>query len=191
MIKSTLKLIATITFLVTIGVLFYYYIYPKIQDKTKTSNRDKEYVIVSKVVDGDTFKLSNGEKVRLLGIDTPEYYESDKLDRDAETSGLDKKTIRKLGKLASDYVRNFVEGKKVYLVKEPYYDDRDKYGRLLRWVYLEDGTFINGKIISDGYAQVFEKFPVSKIDELRKLQREARENNKGLWGEVEGLKQLK
>ncbi|HEY5124183.1 MAG TPA: thermonuclease family protein [Ignavibacteria bacterium] len=191
MIKSTIKLIATITFLVTIGVLFYYYIYPKIQDKTKTGNRDKEYVIVSKVVDGDTFKLSNGEKVRLLGIDTPEYYESDKLDRDAETSGLDKKTIRKLGKLASDYVRNFAEGKKVYLVKEPYYDDRDKYGRLLRWVYLEDGTFINGKIISDGYAQVFEKFPVSKIDELRKLQREARENNRGLWGEVEGLKQLK
>ena len=185
MIKSTSKLIATITFGNDWSIV-YYYIYPKIQDKTKTGNSDKEYVIVSKVVDGDTFKLSNGEKVRLLGIDTPEYYESDKLDRDAETSGLDKKTIRKLGKLASDYVRNFVEGKKVYLVKEPYYDDRDKYGRLLRWVYLEDGTFINGKIISDGYAQVFEKFPVSKIDELRKLQREARENNRGLWGEVEG-----
>jgi micrococcal nuclease len=191
MIKSVFKFVMTIVILIFIGVFFYFFIYPKIQNDTKVSDENKEYLIVSRVVDGDTFKMSNGEKVRLLGIDTPEKYESKKLDKDAEIKGQDKKTVKKLGELASKYVQNLAEGKKVYLAKEPNYDDRDKYGRLLRWVYLEDGTFINGKIVQDGYAQVYEKFPVSKLDELRKYQREARENNRGLWGDVEGLKQFK
>jgi micrococcal nuclease len=191
MIKSVIKFAFTLVILIAIGVFFYYYIYPKIQERSETLPGDKEYIIVARVVDGDTFKLANGERVRLLGIDTPEKYQSNKLDRDAKTSGQDKKTIKRLGELSSEFVRNFVEGKRVYLVKEPNYEDRDKYGRLLRYVYLEDGTFVNGKIISEGYAQVYEKFSISKLDELRKLQREARENNRGLWGDIEGLKQLR
>jgi micrococcal nuclease len=191
MIKSVIKFALTLVILIAIGVFFYYYIYPKIQERSETLPGDKEYIIVARVVDGDTFKLANGERVRLLGIDTPEKYQSNKLDRDAKTSGQDKKTIKRLGELSSEFVRNFVEGKRVYLVKEPNYEDRDKYGRLLRYVYLEDGTFVNGKIISEGYAQVYEKFSISKLDELRKLQREARENSRGLWGDIEGLKQLR
>jgi endonuclease YncB( thermonuclease family) len=62
---------------------------------------------------------------------------------------------------------------------------------LLRYVYFEDGTFVNGKIVQDGYAQVYENFLVSKLEELRKYQQEARENKRGLWGDVEGLKQFK
>jgi len=159
-------------------------------DDINTAGSSK-VLIVERVVDGDTFVLSTGERVRLLGIDTPEKFESKKLDKDAEMSGQDKKTIKKLGNLASDYVKGFVEGKKVRLEKEPNYDDKDRYGRLLRYIYLEDGTFVNGKIVRDGYAQVYEKFPVSKLDELRKYQREARENQRGLWGKVEGLEQFK
>ena len=191
MIKSLIKFVLTISILVIIGVFVYFFVYPKIQDKNKITDSDKEYLIVSRVVDGDTFKMSNGEKVRLLGIDSPEKYESQKLDRDAEDKGMDKKTIKRLGELSSEYVKNLVEGKHVYLVKEPNYQDRDKYGRLLRYVYLEDGTFVNGKIVQDGYAQVYENFPVSKLEELRKYQQEARENKRGLWGDVEGLKQFK
>ena len=136
-------------------------------------------------------RLEDKIKVRLLGIDTPEKYESKKLDKDAEVSGQDKKTIKKLGKLASDYVRGFVEGKSVRIERDPKNDDKDKYGRLLRYVYLEDGTCVNAKIIKDGYAQVYEKFEITKLDEFRKLQKEARENNRGLWGPVDGLDQLK
>jgi len=191
MIKVLFKFIITIFVLVIIGAFFYIFIYPKIQDKSGLTDSNKEYLTVTRVVDGDTFKMSNGEKVRLLGIDSPEKYDSDKLDRDSDEKGMDKKTIKRLGELASQYVKNLVEGKKVYLVKEPNYQDRDKYGRLLRYVYLDDGTFVNGKIVQDGYAQVYEAFPVSKSEELRKYQREARENKKGLWGDVEGLKQFK
>lgn len=149
---------------------------------------DGEYLIVIRVVDGDTFKMSNGEKVRLLGIDTPEKYESDKLDRESDRTGRDKQTLIKLGEASSEYVRELVEGKKIKLVKENNYENKDKYGRQLRYVYLEDGTLLNAKIIEDGYANVYNAANISKIDEFRKLERDARENKRGLWGEVQGLK---
>jgi len=192
MFKLTGKILSTITSLIILlGAVIYFYINKSSSTDTKKVDNTREILIVKRVVDGDTFELSNGEKVRLLGIDTPEKFESKKLEKDAEVTKQDKKTIKKLGKLASDYVKDFVEGKKVYLEREPNYDDKDRYGRLLRWIYLEDGTFVNGKIVRDGYAQVYEKFTVSKLDELRKYQKEARENNRGLWGPVEGLEQFK
>jgi micrococcal nuclease len=191
MFKLTGKILSTLTSLIILlgGVIYYYF--NQSSNLYTSGDISREYVIVKRVVDGDTFLLSNGDRVRLLGIDTPEKYESKKLDKDVETTHQDKKTIKKLGQLASDYVKNFVEGKRVYLEREPNYEDKDRYGRLLRWIYLEDGTFVNGKIVKDGYAQVYEKFPVSKLEELRKYQKEAREKNRGLWGPVDGLEQFK
>jgi len=156
----------------------------------KNQSAGKEIHIVKRVIDGDTFELDNGERVRLLGIDTPEKYQSKKLDKDAELSGQDKETIKKLGQLSTEYAKKLAEGKKVTLERDEESNDRDKYGRLLRYIYLEDGTFVNGKLVKDGYAQVYDKFPLTKLDELRQYQREARENRKGLWGDVEGLKQF-
>ena len=80
---------------------------PGIEKKEITN----EYIIVAKVIDGDTFKMSDGSKVRLIGIDTPEKYDSDKLDRESDMTGRDKDTIKKLGEAASEYVRKLVEGK--------------------------------------------------------------------------------
>ncbi len=192
MFKLTGKIISTIITLGFIVLLSGYFIYRSFTDTGNTENNkaSNEYYTVVRVVDGDTFELNDKSKVRLLGIDTPEVYDSQKLDRDAESSGQDIKTIKKLGKIASDYVRGIAEGKRVRLERDPKNDDKDKYGRLLRYVYLEDGTCINAKIIKDGYAQVYDKFEITKIDEFRKLQKEARENNRGLWGPVDGLKQL-
>ncbi|MDZ4713067.1 MAG: thermonuclease family protein [bacterium] len=149
-----------------------------------------EYLTVSKVIDGDTFRMSNGEKVRLIGIDTPEKYDSDKLDRESSKTGRDKQTIKKLGEAASDYVTKLVEGKKVRLEKDPGYDNVDKYNRLLRYVYFEDGTLVNAKILEDGYANVFYDKSISKINEFKKLESDARKNKKGLWGEVDGTTQF-
>ncbi|MEO8446558.1 MAG: thermonuclease family protein, partial [bacterium] len=84
--------------------------------ENKQTNSD-EYLTVSKVIDGDTFRMSSGEKVRLIGIDTPEKYDSDKLDRESSKTGRDKQTIKKLGEAASAYVTKLVEGKKVRLEK--------------------------------------------------------------------------
>jgi len=176
--------------LVVIGLFVYFawiYIIPKLSEHEQ---KQKEIRFVHKVIDGDTIELENGERVRLLGIDTPERYESSKLDKDAERSGKDKKTIQKLGELAAIYTKKLIEGKKVIIAPEPGHEDKDKYGRLLRYVYLEDGTFVNKKIVEEGYANAYRRFKLSKLDELIKAENEAREKRKGLWGEVEGLQQL-
>ena len=187
MTKLFIKSLSTLITLAIIGYIAYKYVTPKLESIKQDEQSD--FVIVERVVDGDTFKMANGEKIRLLGIDTPEKFQSSKLDKDSKKSGQDKKTLQALGQAASDYVKNLAEGKKVRLVKEPG-TDKDKYGRSLRYVYLEDGTLVNAKIIQDGYANVYPT-PISKIEEFRKYEREARENKRGLWGEVKGLKQMK
>ncbi|MBS1515980.1 MAG: thermonuclease family protein [Bacteroidetes bacterium] len=186
MTKLAVKSVSTLITLAIIGYIAYKYISPKLESVEKDNQSD--YLVVERVVDGDTFKMANGEKIRLLGIDTPEKFQSNKLDKDAKKSGQDKKTIQTLGQMASDYVKKIAEGKRVRLVKEPG-TDKDKYGRSLRYVYLEDGTLLNAKIIQDGYASVYPT-PISKIEEFRKYEREARENKRGLWGDVKGLKQF-
>jgi len=176
--------------LVTIALIAYFvwiYFIPKL---TEHESRQKETFLVKRVIDGDTFELENGDRVRMLGIDTPEKFQSSKLDSDADRTGRDKKTIQKLGELSSEYTKKLIGGKKVVLVPESNYEDKDKYGRLLRYVYLEDGTFVNKKIIEDGYANVYRRFPLSKTGEFEQAEKDARENNRGLWGNVEGLKQL-
>lgn len=184
--KFIIKSVSTLITLAIIGYIAYKYVSPKLESIQKDEQSD--FIVVERVVDGDTFKMSNGERIRLLGIDTPEKFQSNKLDKDSKKSGQDKKTIQNLGQMASDYVKNMVEGKRVRLVKEPG-TDKDKYGRSLRYVYLEDGTLVNAKIIQDGYANVYPT-PISKLDEFRKYEKEARENKRGLWGNVKGLKQF-
>ena len=194
MIKFAFKSVKYLVLIAVIGAAGYFYVIPKLETAKKEKIEAEkqaltnEYLVVTKVIDGDTFKMSNGEKVRLLGIDTPEKYDSDKLDKQTSQSGRDKETIKKLGEVSSEYVRKLVEGKKVTLVGDPGYDNKDKYGRSLRYIYMEDGTFVNAKILEDGYANVFYSKQISKMDEFKRLERDARENKRGLWGEVEGLK---
>ena len=145
----------------------------------KSYNYDN--IAVKRVVDGDTLLLENGERVRLIGIDTPELHESKKLHRDSERSGQDLQTIQGMGRLAAEFTRNLVEGKRVRLEFDV--DKHDKYGRILAYVYLvDDGTFVNAKIVEEGYASLMTYPPnVKYADEFVKLYREARENNRGLW----------
>ena len=136
------------------------------------------YVI--RAVDGDTLRLSGGERVRLIGIDTPESRYNSKLARDSQRSRKDMDTILDMGREASGFTKKLVEGKRVKLVFDV--RKRDKYGRLLAYVYLEDGTFVNSKIIEEGYAQVMTIPPnVKHVQTFLKLEREAREKGKGLW----------
>ncbi|MBN7811514.1 thermonuclease family protein [Algoriphagus sp. H41] len=131
-----------------------------------------ELLEISKFVDGDTFwvRHSDGreEKIRLIGIDTPE----------SRNTGRTK--IEHFGKEAADYVKCFLSGKKVRLVADVQLYDR--YKRTLAYVYLEDGTFLNAHLVSEGYATVA-TFPpnVKYADLFLQLEREARRNKKGLW----------
>jgi len=137
-------------------------------------------ILVTRVVDGDTLVLENNERVRLIGIDTPEIHESNKLERDVQRSGQDAATIKSLGRRAYEFTKKLVEGKKVRLEFDV--ERYDKYKRILAYVYLEDGTFVNAKIIEEGYASLMTYPPnVKYADLFSKLYRQARENQRGLW----------
>lgn len=127
----------------------------------------EDEIIVKRVVDGDTIELSNGQKVRYIGIDTPE--------------SVDPRTSPQcFGKEASAKNKELVEGKKVRLVKD--ISETDRFGRLLRYVYLEN-TFINEVLVKEGFAKSSSYPPDIKYQEaFRAAEAFARTHNKGLWG---------
>jgi len=187
LIKLSVKLLFTVVSLIALSYFTWIYIYPRLVEK---ESRQSELHFIKRVIDGDTFETENGLKVRLLGVDTPEKYESKKLDSDAERTAQDKETIKKLGELASEYAAKLVLNKRVKLVPEPNHEDKDRYGRLLRYVYLEDGTDVNKKMIADGYAYAFRNYKISRLDEFIEAERQARLGKRGLWGKIDGLKQF-
>jgi len=137
-------------------------------------------IAVKRVVDGDTLLLENGERVRLIGIDTPEMHDSNKLYRDSRKSGRDVNVIKELGRRSYAFTRNLAEGKQVRLEFDQ--ERTDRYNRLLAYVYLQDGTFINAEIIKEGYASLMTIPPnVKYADLFLGLYRQARENKRGLW----------
>lgn len=123
-----------------------------------------------RVVDGDTIVVDLGErreKVRLIGVDTPETVHP-------------AKPVEYFAKEASDFTRRMVEGKEVCLKFD--WQQRDKYKRLLAYVYLLDGTFVNAEIIKQGYGFAYTRYPFKYMDKFRGHQMEAKEKRKGLWG---------
>lgn len=134
----------------------------------------KEISIVKNVIDGDTIELSDGSLVRYIGIDTPESWR--KVDGkwvfDPERFAID----------AAEFNAGLVKGKKVRLEYDV--EKKDKYGRTLAHVFVDD-LFVNGEMIKQGYARIY-TFPpnVKYTDLLVSLQKEARENKRGFWGEM-------
>jgi micrococcal nuclease len=129
------------------------------------------FYICTRVVDGDTIIIKvkgKEERVRLIGVDTPETKHP-------------KKPVQYFGKEASVFTKRIAEGKRVRLEYD--WQKRDKYGRILAYVYLEDGTFLNAEIIKQGYGFAYTKFPFKYLEDFRQYEKEARENNRGLWGE--------
>lgn len=149
---------------------------------TSCTQADYTGILVTKVFDGDTLQIANGEKVRLLGIDTPEMYESDKLFRDAQQTGEDIETIMARGRESYKFTKKLVEGKRVSLEFD--LEKRDKYERLLAHVFIADTQlFLNAEILKQGYAKVMVIPPNLKYaDYFQGLYQEARENKRGLWG---------
>lgn len=127
-----------------------------------------DYRQVSRVIDGDTFVLKNGQRIRLLGIDTPE-------------SADPRRAVQFYGLEAKQFLKRLVENKLVCLRRDRDRTiNRDRYNRLLRYVYV-DKVFVNKEIVSKGYGFVFVQFPFQYMEEFRKLQQEAMEKEVGLW----------
>lgn len=144
----------------------------------------KDPATIVRVVDGDTLEVKlNGqkEKIRLIGVDTPEKFESDKLHRDAARTGQDEATIRALGERASVFTKSPVKrGDAVQLEYDQ--QPRDKYQRLLAFVWLSDGRMLNETIVCEGYGNALTRYPFRQdyMDRFRACERQAREQGKGL-----------
>ena len=111
MIKLASKL-TSFGLLLVIAILVYFFFLKKPSDSFLNSDSES-LVVVERVIDGDTFVLPDGRKVRLLGIDAPERYDSGKMDNDAKRSGQSKETIAVLGKKSTEFLKELIENKKV------------------------------------------------------------------------------
>ncbi len=138
------------------------------------------------VVDGDTLKIQfqgKEENIRLIGIDCPESRINPKAQKDAQRSGQDIETIIAMGKRATAFTKTLVKrGDTINIDFD--LQQRDRSGRLLGYVYLNDGRMLNEEIVKAGYASLMTIPPnVRYQDRFLEAYREARENKRGLWGE--------
>ncbi len=133
---------------------------------TDIAERVGEVALVTQVLDGDTIEVQIDDKryrVRYIGIDSPEEGQP-------------------LGQEASEFNRQLVEGKKVILEKDV--SETDRYDRLLRYVYLPDGTFINAALVGAGFARAVAYPPDTRFhDYLSRVEQEAREKGLGMWAQ--------
>lgn len=128
---------------------------------------------VTKVIDGDTIEIEGGQRIRYIGMDTPETVDP-------------RKPVQCFGREASNKNKELVEGKDIRLEKDV--SETDKYGRLLRYIYLpaadsnSGDLFVNEYLIKEGYAHASSYPPDIKYQEqFSAAERDAQENTRGLW----------
>lgn len=126
-----------------------------------------DWQMVTKVYDGDTVKLANGSRVRYIGIDALEMNEDP----------INPSAIK-----ATQENEKLVLNKNVCLIKDSQTDNEDKYGRLLRYLYLENGTFVNKNLIEGGWATAYTVFSFSKKEEFIQAEKYAQEKQLEVWG---------
>ncbi len=126
---------------------------------------------VSTFYDGDTVAVNmNGrnEKIRLIGVDTPETHDP-------------RKAVQCFGMAAAAFTKQLIGTSNVRLESDALSSNRDRYDRLLRYVYLPDGRLVNLEIINQGYGFAYTGFPFTKSDEFVAAQTSARQAGRGLW----------
>lgn len=144
--------------------------YPQLIEPLQKSIPAGMYRVVS-VEDGDTIVVNmNGteERIRFIGVDTPET-------RDP------RKPVQCFGHASSAFTKRLIADNPVRLEADPLSTNRDRYNRLLRYIYLPDGRLVQAEIIKQGYGFAYVSFPFTKSEEFSTYQRQAREQNLGLW----------
>jgi len=127
---------------------------------TGCSKINENAVLVTRIIDGDTIEIESGTKVRYIGIDTPEIGQPYYLE-------------------ATEANRKLVEGKKIWLEKD--LEDKDEYGRLLRYVWVDE-IMVNAELVRLGYAYSYSYPPNLKYQTyFLQMEKEAREQKQELW----------
>ncbi len=130
---------------------------------------------VIKVDDGDTIEVDMGgqtESIRFIGVDTPETHHPTK-------------PVQCYGPQASEFTTKTVDDSWVRLVADVKSGNRDRYARLLRYVYLEDGRLLNLSLVKKGFGFAIRAFPHTKMESFIQAEASAHVHNYGLWGGCE------
>ncbi|HVO87235.1 MAG TPA: thermonuclease family protein [Casimicrobiaceae bacterium] len=131
---------------------------------------------VIRVIDGDTIVLDGNERVRLIGVDTPETVHP-------------RKPVQFFGAEASAFTKRIATGRSVRIEFDQaneHVDHKDRYGRTLAYVYLPDGELLNLELVWRGYGHAYTKYPFRYADAFRAAERDAREHGRGLWADSSG-----
>jgi micrococcal nuclease len=133
-----------------------------------SDNSQAQRVLVERVVDGDTLVIAGGDRVRLIGVDTPETHHPSK-------------PPQPYGQEAFEFTRRMVEGKWVELRYDPG-ETKDRYGRTLAYVYI-DGRFLNETLIQQGLARALTNYPFSSSmkSRFRAAEAQAKSARRGVW----------
>ncbi len=180
---TTRQILYILAFLFLAIPAIFFSIFPN--QKTTSNNKpvesvqgsqNRRYFRVVEIVDGDTIKIDyNGsvEPVRLIGIDTPEVVDP-------------RKPVQCFGRDASTEAKKLLSGKNVYIEFDQSQGDRDKYGRLLLYIWRkDDNLFINDYLVRQGFAHEYTyNLPYKYQAQFKAAEAEAREAGRGLWGEV-------
>ena len=168
--RTKRKLIGLALSLVLLGVG--YMVNHKGQPPAVLGTTSPGFYKVTSFADGDTITVDmdgTEEKIRMIGVDTPETHDP-------------RKAVQCFGQAASDYTKQLIGSQPVRLVADPLGTNRDRYDRLLRYIYLPDGRLVEAEIIKGGYGFAYTSFPFGKSDEFKQFETEAKAANRGLWG---------
>lgn len=162
-----------------------YFVFRLAHAESKLNSSQPGLYRVAKFDDGDTIVVDmNGtqETVRFIGVDTPETHKPNT-------------PVQCYGPEASNYTKRLIGNQRVRLQADPLDTNRDRYGRLLRYIYLPDGTLVEQKLISEGYGFAYTYFPFQKAIDFSAYEQAAKTAGKGLWSacqvkiEANGVKQ--
>jgi micrococcal nuclease len=134
-----------------------------------TSPEARRTVTVRHVIDGDTFDLTDGRRIRMLGIDAPE-------------AGFNGKVAQPYSAESAAWLRDRIEGRRVEIRMGD--EEKDRYDRTLAWVFDTEGILINQQMLAEGQAKLLPDFglPPDLEPSLREAESEARLLKRGLWG---------
>ncbi|MFH1094045.1 MAG: thermonuclease family protein [Candidatus Omnitrophota bacterium] len=141
---------------------------------------------VKEVLSGDMIRLENGEILRLIGVDTPEVTEGNKLQFDAKVSGIPIEVLKVMGNEAKCFIEKLIDGKKVRVEFDK--KRNNNYGELLGYIFIspdkhdEEEVFLNAEVIKSGYTYKIDTTPNGRYMSLfEKLHGYAKAQSSQLW----------
>lgn len=170
--KKFVRIVSSVLIAITLILMQHYGLIP---GQEEVGNHTPGLYKVVKFDDGDTIAVDmegKKETIRFIGVDTPETHDP-------------RKPVQCFGKEASRFTKRVIGESRVRLEADRLSGNRDRYDRLLRFVYLPNGQLLNQTLVEEGYGFAITGFPHTKMESFVNAEAEAKSRQRGLWGQCE------